>query len=206
MSISLLGTASLAQTSQGTVVVSGGLSLNTFKSETTESDTLSHQASGTAFRIGPSVGFMLGNNFELGAALGYSHSTTTNKNFNREGDSNETKERSKAFSISPYLKKYFMLSEQFALTGQFSAALSIHKRQFNADSKLPSTFFHAALAPGITYFPSEKLGVSASLGGLRYEQTSKKMEAGGTPIKTLSGFIVSFEDALYFSLSYYINR
>jgi hypothetical protein len=206
----LLGTSAFAQTSQGTVVVSGNLSLRSSSFEYTENDTLSYKSYGISLYISPSVGYMLGNGFEFGTALGYSYSADKDKRFNSEGegDSYETKSKLHAFSFSPYLKKYFLLSEQFALTGQFSTTLGVYKRKYDnsADFQPKSTFFNAALTPGITYFPSDKIGISAGLGGLRYEQTSKKTEAGGTPVKTNSGFRIGFEDALYFSLSYYINR
>ncbi|SFG05925.1 outer membrane beta-barrel protein [Pontibacter chinhatensis] len=204
----LLGTGAFAQTSQGTVVVTGGLSFSTSTSESTLNDTISQKSSGTAFRMGPSIGYMLGNNFQLGAALGYTHSTIKNIQFNSEGDSHELKTKANGFAIRPYLKKYFMLSEQFALTGQLSAGLSFYKRKpdANADSQQKSTSFDVALAPGITYFPSDKLGISAGFGGLLYNQIVKKTEANDTPVKTNSGLSISLEDALSFSLSYYINR
>ena len=204
----LLGTGAFAQTSQGTVVVTGNLSLSTFTSESTLNDTISNKSRGTAFRMGPSLGFILGNNFELGAALGYTHSTINNIYFNSEGDRHELKTKANGYAISPYLKKYFMLSEQFALTGQLSTGLSIYKRKpdASADFQSKSTSFNVALAPGITYFPSDKLGISAGFGGLQYNQTLEKTEANDTPVKTISGLRISLEDGLYFSLSYYINR
>lgn len=201
----LLGTGAFAQTSQGTVVVTGNLSLRASTSEFVENDTLNSKSRGIASNIGPSIGYILGNGFELGTALGYSHSASKDKYFNSEGDSYEIKTKSNAFLISPYLKKYFMLSEQFALTGQFSTSLGVYKAKSDNNVKRPKEiFFNAALAPGITYFPSNKLGLSAGLGGLRYEQTLKKTE--DTRVKTNSGFRIGFEDALYFSLSYFINR
>lgn len=202
----LLGTSAFAQTSQGTVVVTGQFTFTTSTSESTLNDTISNKSNGTAFRLAPSIGYMLGNNFELGAALGYTHSTIKNIYFNSEGDRHEVKTKSNAFLISPYLKKYFMLSEQFALTGQLSTALGVHKKNSdaNVNAHPKEIFFDAALAPGITYFPSNKLGLSAGLGGLRYEQTLKKTE--DTRVKTNSGFRIGFENALYFSLSYFINR
>ncbi|OKL40318.1 outer membrane beta-barrel protein [Pontibacter flavimaris] len=204
----LLGTGAYAQTSQGTVVVTGQLTFTTNTSESTQNGTIIHKSRGTGFRIAPGIGYMIGENLELGAALGYTHSTTKNINFNSEGDRHETKTKTNSFAISPYLKKYFMLSEQFALTGQFSTALGVYKKESdaNTDSQPKEIFFNAALAPGITYFPTDKLGISTGLGGLRYEQTLKKTEASDTPVKTYSGFKIGFEDALYFSLSYYINR
>ncbi len=204
----LLGTGAFAQTSQGTVVVTGQFTFTTSTSESTLNDTISNKSNGTAFRLAPSIGYMLGNNFELGAALGYTHSTIKNIYFNSEGDRHEVKTKSNAFLISPYLKKYFMLSEQFALTGQLSAGLSIYKWKpdSSADSQQKSTSFNAALTPGITYFPSDKLGISAGLGGLRYNQTLEKTGANDTPVKTNSGLRIGLEDALYFSLSYFINR
>ncbi|PTX18463.1 outer membrane protein with beta-barrel domain [Pontibacter mucosus] len=204
----LLGTGAFAQTSQGTVVVTGNFSLRASTSDYTVKDTLNRKSNGVGLYIGPSVGYMLGGGFELGTALGYFHSTYKDKYFNSEGDSYEIKTKSNTFSIGPYLKKHFMISEQFALTGQFSTVLGVRKKKSDdpADSQPKDIFFNAALAPGITYFPTDKLGISAGLGGLRYEQSSKKTEAGGTPINKNSGFKVSFEDALYFSLSYYLNR
>lgn len=204
----LLGTCAFAQTSPGTVVVSGSLNLSTSNSEYAKSDTVVNKSSGTAFSLGPRVGYMLGNNFEIGAGLGFSRSVTKTKYFNSLGDSYEVTTKANAISISPYLKKYFMLSEQFALTGELSAGLSFYKRSTDANTyyQPKSTSFNATLAPGITYFPTDKLGISAGLGGLRYNQTLKKTKAGGTPVKADSGFSFGFEDALYFSLSYYINR
>ncbi|WP_266206083.1 outer membrane beta-barrel protein [Pontibacter kalidii] len=204
----LIGTGAFAQTSQGTVVVTGSLSLRTSTSESKQNDTISHESSETAFRIGPTLGYMLGNNFELGAALGYTHSTTKNINFNSEGDSNEMTTKTNGFVISPYLKKYFMLSEQFALTGQLSAGLGVYKTKYdpNTNYQPRSISFTATLAPGITYFPSDKLGISTGLGGLQYAQTLKRKESGEAPKKTNSELRIGFEDALFFSLSYYINR
>lgn len=204
----LLGTGAFAQTSQGTVVVTGQFTFTTSTSESTLNDTISNKSSGTAFRIAPSIGYMLGENLELGAGFNYTHSKTKNINFNSQGDSHEMTTKTNVFAISPYLKKYFILSEKFALTGQFSTGLGVHKTKYSTNTGCqPKGFsFTAALAPGITYFPSDKFGVSAGLGGLRYAQSLSKREEGSTPKKTDHSLEFGFEDALFFSLSYYINR
>ncbi|WP_170866177.1 outer membrane beta-barrel protein [Pontibacter flavimaris] len=217
--LACIGSAAFAQTSQGTIVVSGSLN---YQNNTFKSDAVTHKTGNRSFTIAPSVGYMLRDGLEAGMSVGYTSSIDETKVHSVLPDgslqlysTSETSNRS--FAIGPYLKKYFSISEKIAFTGQayvnyVSAEYESYSENTSGSSGSSdneSTGFSAGVKPGITFFPTEKIGLSASFGNLGYTRnTSKsKLEYVNDYKSTSSNFGLNLDGStLSFGFGYYISR
>ncbi len=117
------------------------------------------------------------------------------------------------FRFSPYLKKYFMVSDKVAFTGSAFAGYEISNSKrgsdsvFMTDSETKSNTFDIGVAPGIVFFPTEKIGISGSLGRLSYSTIKAKSSEGEVSNeRTTNNFGFDFSSSLYLGFSYYISR
>lgn len=204
----LLSTGVFAQTSQGTIAVSGSLGIGSSQQKD-ENLNDPRKTVNTNFNLSPSVGYFINEGLELGATTGlsYSKSKTTSDKENNEFTSEGSY---KEIGFSPYIKKYFMLSEKVALTGAASTGFSVGNYKSEA-SYSSVTYehsinrFHAGVAPGISFFPTEKIGLSATFGWLGYNYATTKPEGHEKSVN--SGFGLNLNsNTLGMGFSYYLNR
>jgi len=201
----LLGTQAFSQTSQGSVVISGAFGV----SKSTQDNAA--EINKFNINIAPSVGYFVSNGLELGAAVGFSHTAADQLSYDSSGfGTYET--TTNTFTFAPYITKYFMLSEKVAFTGHAFAALSAGTGKVNFDSDfspnadLKLSGVQVAVAPGISFFPTEKIGIGARFGSLGYSEFSFKPE-GGTDSSKSSTFGLDLNaTTLALGFSYYINR
>ncbi|PTX18464.1 outer membrane protein with beta-barrel domain [Pontibacter mucosus] len=217
--LACIGSAALAQTSQGSIVASGSLN---YQHNTSKSDAVTHRTGNRSFTLAPSIGYMLRDGLEAGMSIGYTSSIDESKVYSVLPDgslqlysTSETTDRS--FAIGPYLKKYFYISEKIAFTGQayvnyVSADHESHSESTSGSSGSSNsewTGFSAGVKPGITFFPTTKIGLSAGFGNLGYTRnTSKsKLEFFDDYKSTSSNFGLDLSgNSLTFGFSYYISR
>lgn len=199
----LLGTGAFAQTAPGTVVMSGDVG---FSTSSTEGDNYDNSPKTTSFRIGPSLGYFLNEGLELGLNLRYNHYKNS---YDRVGNDYSVDYVNNGFRFSPYLKKYFLVSDKVAFTGSafvgyaFSKSKTESDNAFMSDVEMKDNTFDVGVAPGIVFFPTEKIGISGSLGNLGYRTTKTKGEAFE---RTISNFNFDLSSGLYLGFSYYISR
>jgi hypothetical protein len=207
--LGLLSTGAFAQTTQGTKVVSGSVGISTSQQKDenlNETGKIIH----TNFNISPSVGYFINDELELGAEIGLSYSKSK---YNNEKESYESTSEgtNKEIGLSPYIKKYFMLSEKVALTGAASAGFSVGRYKSEANYS-PTPYkhsinrFQAGIAPGITFFPTENIGLSAAFGWLGYRYVSTKSEEGQSKSSSSNFGLDLNSSTLGIGFSYYINR
>ncbi|TXK49816.1 hypothetical protein FVR03_05700 [Pontibacter qinzhouensis] len=185
-----------AQTSAGTYSLTGSgyYKTNNFR-ETDEAETSSsiYNYISRELQISPGIGYFVLNNLEVGilgsisqnrsiTAYNYQEDSSDNYNYKSFG-----KSITNQFAVGPFVRKYFFLTERFALTAtsafnyRFSYArntLEYTKSQgeeINNSSDGPnSNSLSISLGAGIMYFVTGKFGITAGLGSIYYSRSSTK--------------------------------
>lgn len=192
-----------AQTAKGTVAVTGILGyLQKQESVDRIPDTVpfrDHQNETHNYTLGPSIGYFIKNNIELGAAAYLNKGKTQRHDHNGYYPSNQSQliENKSHFlaeyaqrGFRLYAKYYKFINEKVAVHGTISAGLS----NMNSNANSSGTFtngttniystsqheeqlntFTSALSPGVTFFASNKIGMTANFGSLVYSRHKKSL-------------------------------
>lgn len=153
--------ASQAQTEAGKTMIGGGVSFET--QSVKDSDYKNN-----SFSILPQVGFFVADNIAVGARLGYAWS--------EEKESSDDKYATSEFVVAPFGRIY-QGDGQVKFFGQLSAPMSWGTIKEDGDKTATTANYGVALAPGIAYFPTEKIGIELSVRGLYFESQTSKNEA-----------------------------
>lgn len=214
--LACIGSTAFAQTSQGTVVASGSLRYYDYTNKT--EDKLS-STDNRSFSIAPGIGYMIKESLEAGISFRITTSTNASSSTHLdEWGGRELYSRSESkdnrFAISPYVKKYFALSEKIAFTGEayvsFSKGNSHYESKImeysSTKSKYSNSAFGLGIRPGITFFPTDKIGLSANFGYLGYSHTTHKNKEYDSK-STSSDFGLNLDGStLSFGFGYFISR
>ncbi|QCR21572.1 outer membrane beta-barrel protein [Pontibacter sp. SGAir0037] len=204
--LALLGTGVFAQTSQGTFAVSGSVSYynsngNTSSLPTTISDTNRNLA------LRPSVGYFISDGTEAGISVGITSSLRKTIY-----DTGENISKNNSVTLGVYLRKYVALTEQLSLhgTGYISAGLgkTRYSNTSSADELTQNTNNYAiGLYPGLTYFATPKLGLTASFGNISFSRQSTKLLYENDDRSVSSKFDANLSFSSFgIGLSYFIAR
>jgi hypothetical protein len=161
--LSLIAVAGLAlttqaQTEKGKFIVGGEVELNTNKVDGAAKTDLS-------WSVIPSVGYFFTDNFAVGTGIGYDYT----KAYSAVGSA-----KSSAFVVSPFLRGYKGINDQFKFFGQLSVPMSFGSNKVgdvNGDNFVKTgnnNSVGVALSPGISFFPSKKFGIEFSVNGISY--------------------------------------
>lgn len=205
----LIGTSAFAQTSQGTVVLSGSFGFSKTTSEDGSSSDYNQEIA--KFNIMPAIGYFLQDGLEAGASVGIS-TTSVNQQVMDYYSSYDLEQKNTTYSFSPYLKKYFALSEKVAFTGTASAGITKGKTTstYNNNSANESTSeesgYSVNIIPGITFFPTEKIGIGVQFGALGYSQVTINPENRDEDYVVKNYGLDLNTSTLGIGFSYYIAR
>jgi hypothetical protein len=199
--LALISAGAFAQTSKGSVVLSGSVGYNS----STQDNDATPESSKKTFTLLPSLGFMVQDGLELGLSGGYTYTTSTYSLMMGWNEYYNTDQASSIYAIKPYLKKYFMVSEKVAFTGSAQVGysfgnLTIMEQNNFGEVEIKVTGFNVALVPGITFFPTEKIGINANFGSLGYTE----MKVGDSKNSDF-GFNLN-GSTLNIGFSYHFNR
>jgi hypothetical protein len=148
----------------------------------------------TSYSVAPTISYFFTNRFALGFSVGYAGYTSSNESSNHDFSTNEKKVSynktiSSGTSISPYVKYYFPLGDQFnfLLKGGFSSTFSTGKTSGydentvydgsgnvfsvtrsneygpNKTNTVDMTF---GISPGLLFMPGKKIGIEFLLGNV----------------------------------------
>lgn len=169
-----------AQTSQGSVVVTGSVGYDA----SNKSGTNNLKENTSSYLISPRIGYMVADNFEAGL-FGTLHKREEDYHGRISGadkEYGESKMTEKA--VGAYLKKYFFLKDKlaFSATGEasYNSVRSTHvtyteglrPKQLRSDYSYKTSRFEAAIRPGFSFFFSEKIALNATYGALTYSTES----------------------------------
>jgi hypothetical protein len=158
----VLPVMAFAQVQQGRSFLSGGIGFNT---NSPKSAQLGEPGRFTHFDINAKYGFMIGDTWAIG--ISPSFSTQMQKYLGN------SKNVSNDFSIGPFIRKYFPLSNKFYfhLDASYSyETLGGYTQSSGGDkTKSPkSTSNVIAILPGASYFVTDRVALTATIGKLSY--------------------------------------
>lgn len=179
--------SSFAQTSAGTLFFGGGLGFSSTSSKTSisgmGSNTTVDGPSAMEFSIVPGVGYFIADKLAVGLDL--SISSTSNKETEANGD--YEKVSATEIGFTPYVRKYFMTSDNFGFTGTFGVGVAfgsskIEDRNGNTTTTNDgpkTTALEIGITPGIVFFPTNKVGLEANFGFVGFSSVTSKADLGG---------------------------
>lgn len=183
-----------AQIKPGTVYVSGQVGYTQKKNNNTEDDT-------KVFKIMPSVGVFVAPNLAVGTGIGYHNGKSAKNEFYSEGSSysnhatftNETT----SFSVAPFVRKYWILSENLYIFGHLEIPVEIGKENWGVNAVFMDpmngfyhtqsmsiekkyTAFGVNIKPGLDYFVNKNWSIEATIGEFGYRHLKIKDQEKGT--------------------------
>ncbi|WP_299701572.1 hypothetical protein [uncultured Pontibacter sp.] len=218
-----------AQTQKGNVALTGRFGYTQQKADPDKSNgKYSYTLDSYTYTLAPAIGVFVKDNLEIGASVYLTKSTSESlsTNLNYRGDDLEEGE-GRRYSV--YATQYKFLKERLAMHGTLSAGLgnTENSRFFTnrdqvgvyqlGDHYDRSSEFSVALSPGLTFFPSDRIGVSANLGSLRYSrrdigQTYKSVMYNNDPEYIEAAYISNILELnfstmyLNFGLTYFFGK
>ncbi|KOY84939.1 hypothetical protein AD998_01140 [bacterium 336/3] len=180
--------SSFAQTSKGTLFVGGGLGFTsssgkfttTLGGTTIESDGVKS----TTFSIVPGVGYFVADKLAVGLDLSVNSSSVQVPDNNDPDDYEKTSGTS--FGFTPYVRKYWMVGDNFGFTGTFGAGVAFGSSKIeekNGNTTVTNdgpktTDLEIGITPGIVFFPTSKVGLEANFGFVGFSSTTSKTDLG----------------------------
>ena len=184
-----------AQFNQGNWLVEGTIgqiSLSNYsdKAEQTGS-TNKYERDSFGFRIYPSTGYFISNNFVIGLKVGFNYYSNKDKSFNSDGfKTYESKNSSSQISIAPFLRFYLPgnkslnlrfygqvgggiipeLSSSYESTSYSTDGLIIGKDKQNSPEKYFQFFLEGLI--GLNYFLTKNVALNGAL-GYTYEKSTE---------------------------------
>ena len=133
------------------------------------------------YLINPSIGYFLTNNIELGIGLGFSHTTNETK-----GENADSENKQNIFSISPFGRYYNYFNEDLGLFLElnllygFGNSENVYRSVTKTNNDV--TNYSVKLNPGLFYYISNTILISASINVLDYQKTKYKLQGSSTSI------------------------
>lgn len=203
----LLGAGAFAQTSQGTITVSGYVN---FRNEAYNNHNVSNDERTIHRNISlqPSVGYFVKDGLELGMGIGLSQHTSKYKQ-----EAGDIKHKNNNVSLRFYAQQYVALTEQLMLHGTGFATVGFGNRTYkgmddtSSEVRETSNDFGIGVYPGLTYFATPKLGLSATFGSLSFFRTKYKPKDSQQSDRTINSFHANLSpSSVSFGLGYFIAR
>ncbi len=149
-----------------------------------------------SFVAGPQVALFITDNIVVGLSVNYEHT----KLLRYDADQNiYVPQRTQILSLGPMVRYYHFLNADFAVFGQAKALYSedFNRRDYNQ--------FTAALAPGLVYFVTPKIGLELNIGGLTYEYAYSDRSDDGYTF-TFQNVDLRLLNGLQTGISFYLGR
>lgn len=163
-----MSAGAFAQTSAGSLYAGGGLNFSTTTGNTQGNGATVDKPVQTQIGISPNVGYFISDNLAVGASIGVNYSGTNNK-------ANNNKTKTTSFNVGPFARMYFPMGDNFYAYGQASVGVGFgNSKAIGGNTtvtvnKMSSVYF--SVTPGVTFFPSEKVGIDFGLRLLSFNHT-----------------------------------
>ncbi|MFY1046468.1 outer membrane protein [Chryseobacterium sp. GP-SGM7] len=187
----LMGALSSAQISKGTVYLSGQAAYSKSGNENSASQYEN-------FKILPTAGFFVAQNLAVGLGVGYTHQKTFQQEILTIGNiywNHLRDDKNSAFVASPFVRKYWILSDKLYFFGQLEVPLEFGKREsyesYNPfGSPINGTYIIGNIStysanytsiginvkPGLDYFITKNWTIDATLGEFGYKSYKLDLE------------------------------
>ena len=182
----LTGSMAFAQLDQGTMRL--GLDLGFSSTSNDANDDKS-----SSFNVGPDFGYFIADNLEVMAGIDFMSGT----------DEVATVEfKNSGMNINLGIRKYFAVADDFAPWAAFGIGIGSGKSEIDGTSVAEMSSLMLGVTLGATYFVSDNIGITASLGGLSYAMYTDKAIGGGEDYKE-SAIALDLTKRVSFGVSYY---
>jgi hypothetical protein len=166
----LAGFSSFSQVSTGNVFIGGGIEFSSVTNKQhTANSTMTMREYNSVF-LTPSLGYFIADNIAIGVGFGFGRITETYPFFGNDQDITTV------YGISPFLRKYWNLSDSFYLFGEGSIGVASGTEKEKIDGNTETVgkfnFFSVGIAPGLAFFPSEKFAFEFKFSLLSWEKYS----------------------------------
>lgn len=186
-SISLCTLFASAQITKGSVLLGGGLSFGTSKTEFTNNESKQ-----TNYSIGFSAGVAVKQNTIVGGNINFGGSNSKNSN----GNTSVTSPKNNNYGAGVFLRKYMPLGKSFYLYGQgglgYSHSKSVHNTGVDFSSEAKGWNVGLNVTPGIAYALTKKFHLELGfyeLAGINYgKSTTENVTIAGTNTSSSSNF------------------
>lgn len=153
-----------AQIQQGRSFISGGFGLNTNSPDNPQPGSTKQF---TRFDVNAMYGYLVGDTWAIGVSPSFQTQTQT---FN-----DNSKNHSNSFGIGPFVRKYFVCGEKFYfhldLMYNFSQQKDFSETSSGDDSPVTKSTTHVvSLAPGASYFITDRVALTATIGNLAFSK------------------------------------
>jgi hypothetical protein len=179
-----------AQISKGTPLLTGRITYNrnTQEEKNTNPDAaiFGDQLKSTTsyFSFSPSAGLFIADNLAIGLTLGIGkqHYKSPFFTYNPEPILYTNIGEATSFSAAPFLRYYYLLKENFGFYGQLTAGYSTQWEDRKNDIpnnipyKIRESGIYIDFTPAFIFFPTSKIGLEASMGGINYNRNRSKYE------------------------------
>lgn len=202
----LLGTGAFAQTSKGTMVISGAINISSASHESQRTPGHNSEGNRTRFYISPSFGRFYRDGLEVGIGTGFGFERTTNKYMDVESI-----QRMYSISIGPYIRKFYPITEKLHFTANAGLGFGLAKIKHDIPDAILSNnntsfTYSVGASPGLTYFATEKLGFFINVGRIYfYKSATIYSDTESKNIETDFNASISLSDSSI-GLRYFINR
>ncbi|MBB5643841.1 outer membrane beta-barrel protein [Pedobacter cryoconitis] len=170
--LSAFALAANAQTEKGKIIVGGAIGYSNSKSN---NDAMENKQN--SLTLLPSIGYFVKDNLALGVGIGYSR--LTEKSSEKTQYVLSQKNTTDYFMVSPFIRHYINISDQFKFFGQFSVPMKWGNLESATGTTSPAvsvapasnsktTSIGVSIEPGFAYFPTKRIGIQLSLDGLSY--------------------------------------
>ncbi|UOQ73426.1 hypothetical protein [Hymenobacter cellulosilyticus] len=183
-----------AQTSAGTILLSGAINYNTSTEDRNGVGSFSFNPSSTEdyryLRLSPSAGFFVADKLVVGLQADF---TTSKRTLSQDEYINATGavmrftsiDEEKGVTVGPFVRYYQMLGEKLGLYGQLAGGYFYGTYEQRGDYQLrsqqgTSKGGYGRFTPGIVFFPTPKLALELTVGNASYNSgTSKSRYSAG---------------------------
>lgn len=171
LSLFLFPIALFAQFSKGDKYVTAGFAFDA--DNPSGNNAPFNYSSKHSFGINPGVGYFTSNNLAVGIEGGYGHSLQTST---EGGGFAALKYHTHSYSLSPFVRKYWTLSDKFffSITARIEYSRSFSKL-VSKSSSTPNHYLgvSASIVPSLAYFPTKHWSIQTNIGSLSYAFTKK---------------------------------
>lgn len=216
--IALIPSLSSAQISKGAQLLEGNFSLTSSKSDDEFSTNYAQDSKqqNTFFAARPRFGFFLNETFLLGFGLSYEFRKITYETeytFGQPIIYTSVQKRNMYF-FNPYVQKYINLSDKLYLTLSGNLKIGLGDSSYEVNSNKTETEaleFEVSIAPGLTYFVSNKWALTANFGSLYYDHYKETLTTDvgvdEDPVNVDKNFGASFQfNTFSIGFQYYLNN
>jgi hypothetical protein len=185
---------------KGTWVFGGDLNFYTANNESfnPRGTSINNINKANGFAIAVRTGYVFTeNNLEFGLGLRY--------NTSKSNDSyNDSEFKNNTHTISPYIRKYFPVNENFSFFLQGEVAFSsVNSESNNSLTENEGNSIFTGIRPGFVYFVTKNIALNSTIGALGYSYFTN--ERDGMKTSESNNFTFSLASSnIMFGIAYYL--